>query len=213
MTPGQLARKVLGPLFPVAGRAYRSFGVDLAKVARTMPRLPENAHLLDIGGGDGDLLNYILELNPTARVTMIDLATGIGAWVRPELRERVQVFPETSIAGYAKLGRPAPDAILLSDVVHHVPVGARDEFFRDLAGLFRGTAPLLIIKEVAPGTFRARILYWMDRYISGDKNVRFLTPYELEQLVRASLAVRQVERTDLMQQNPPNYALVFSIQS
>jgi len=212
MTPGQVARKVLGPLFPMAGRAYRSFGVDLAKVARSIPRLPENAHLLDIGGGDGDLLNYILELNPTARVTMIDLAAGIGAWVRPELREHVEVLPQTSIADYVKLGRPAPDAILLSDVVHHVPVDARDEFFRDLAGLFRSNPPILIVKEVAPGSIRAKILFWMDRYVSGDRNVRFLSPDELEQLVGKSLSVGGVESTDLLQHNPPNYALVFSIE-
>jgi cyclopropane fatty-acyl-phospholipid synthase-like methyltransferase len=211
MTPGQLARKLLGPLFPIVGRRYRSFGVDLQKVSECLPWLPESAHLLDIGGGDGDLLNFILERNPTARVTMIDIASGIGAWVKPELKERVTILDATSIRDYARMGQPTPTAVLLSDVVHHVPERDRDAFFNDLATLLGSQQSDLIIKEVTPGSFRARVLYWMDRYISGDKNVEFLTPYELEQLVRRNLQVQDVHKTTLLDDNPPNYALVFSL--
>ena len=70
----------------------------------------------------------------------------------------------------------------------------------------------IVVKEVAPGSVRARLLFWMDRYISGDKNVRFLNPYELEQLVRRALPVQEVQTTNLLVENPPNYALVFSMQ-
>jgi hypothetical protein len=51
MTLGQLARGMLGPLFPAVGRAYRSLFVSLDAVAETFPDLSPAAHVLDIGRG------------------------------------------------------------------------------------------------------------------------------------------------------------------
>ena len=123
----------------------------------------------------------------------------------------------------ADLDRPVLGDFLIDNVhlplvqLGHQPVidvllrHAADEFLADLAALLQNQTSDLIIKEVAPGSLRAQVLYWMDRYISGDKNVQFLTPYELEHLVRSSLPVREVRKTDLLDTNPPNYALVFSM--
>jgi len=210
MTPGKIARRILGPLFPAVGRVYRRFGVDLNSVAEAIPPIPEGATVLDIGGGDGDLLNLVLPRSPGVRVTMIDLSSSIGAWLAPELRSRVEILPATSVRDFSEMGRQAPDVILLSDVVHHVPAGARREFFDDIARLVRGGRTRLVIKDVEPGGLCSKMLYLMDRYISGDKDVQFLSREEMQQLVRESMPVDAVEETGLLLKNPPNYALVFS---
>ncbi len=212
MTPGQFARKLLGPLFPAVGRVYRRFGVDLDAVAAVIPALPPGSRILDIGGGDGDLLNLVLPRNPGVSVTMIDLSPTIGAWLAPELRQRVEIMPSTSVRQFSEKGQPAPDLILLSDVVHHVPVGARTEFMADISRLVSGGAARLVIKDVEPGGLRSKLLYLMDRHISGDKNVEFLSRREMTRLVEDNMPVASVVETALLGRNPPNYALVFTFR-
>ena len=61
MTIGKLARKLLGnKIFSIIARYYRAIFVDLEKVCRSFPEIEDNAHILDVGGGDGELINILL---------------------------------------------------------------------------------------------------------------------------------------------------------
>jgi hypothetical protein len=197
--------------FPVAGRIYRRLAVDLELVARGFPRLADGAVILDVGGGDGEALNHVLRLNPGARATMIDLASRLGDSLAPELRGRVEVLPETSVAEYARLGRPAPDMIILSDVVHHVPAAEREGLLAGIRDLLGGAATRLVIKDVEPGSGRAKLLYLADRYVSGDANVSFIPRTAMRELVLRVFPGASWQETDLFARNPPNYCLVFTI--
>ena len=61
MTPGQMVRRILGPrLFPIVGDFYRSLFVNLEKVVDSFPAIPAGGHVLEVGGGHGQLLNHVL---------------------------------------------------------------------------------------------------------------------------------------------------------
>ncbi len=213
MKLGSLARKLLGErFFPRAGRAYRSVFVDLRKVIATLPALPDGCHILDIGGGDGDVINLLLARFASARVTMIDLATNIGGSLSTTVADRVRVLPGLSLAAYAQQDAgPRPGAVIISDVIHHIPPAARPAFFGDLRN-FVGDAPVkLIVKDVEPGHPLAWLGYMSDRLISGDPNVSLVSREEVSRLVRATFPKAAVRETALHQVNPPNYSLVFDL--
>lgn len=177
-------------------------------MAACFPPLPPDAEVLDIGGGDGELLGRILALNPGTRAMMIDLAPRIGGALRPEIRERVTLLPGTSLADYRVLGRPAPVAIFLSDVLHHVPELGRPRVLEEVRALVGERTVRLVVKEFAPGGLRSRLGWLADRYVSGDRDVRFLAPEELRALVAEAFPGWEIEETPLRSLDPPNYCLV-----
>jgi 2-polyprenyl-3-methyl-5-hydroxy-6-metoxy-1,4-benzoquinol methylase len=212
VSPGQLARRLLGPrLFPRVGRAYRALFVDMAEVVACFPPLPPAARVLDIGGGDGELLNVLLARHPGARATLIDVRADAGAGLAPALRPRVEVWPATDLAQYRTRAGAAPlDLVVLSDVVHHVPAAAQPAFLDQLAALLAAQpAAALVIKDVRRGGWRSWLCALSDRYVSGDRQARFLVEDELEALVQARIPFLTARRTALHRRNPPNYCLVF----
>ncbi len=209
MSIGALARKALGPAFPVAGRAYRRIFVDVRKVAAVVPVLPVGGLLLDVGGGDGDVLNHLLDRQPSLRVVALDLASSVGTWVRPELQHRVERRPATSVRDYIGAGGPAVDMVLLSDVFHHVPIEHREQLVRDVLESFRGKPPILVVKDIVPAGLRSWLAFWADRNISGDRGVSAISPAELNTLVTSVRQDLQMESTPLLEMDAPNYCVVF----
>jgi 2-polyprenyl-6-hydroxyphenyl methylase/3-demethylubiquinone-9 3-methyltransferase len=75
------------------------------------------------------------------------------------------------------------DAIIIADVLHHVPPAIRPALLADVSALLADDGVLLVKESVvvsSPG-------YWMgkfsDRYITGDRNVSFLREDDLHQLI------------------------------
>src|SRR5512133_2396508 len=133
MSLGQLARQILGNRwFPVVGSWYRAVFVNLERVVDCLPPLPPGAHVLDIGGGDGAMINILLARNPACDVTMLDAGARLGSFLRPEFRGRVHLHPSTSLKAYAESATESPDLVIIGDVIHHVPVDERRGFFADL---------------------------------------------------------------------------------
>jgi 2-polyprenyl-3-methyl-5-hydroxy-6-metoxy-1,4-benzoquinol methylase len=166
--------------------------------------------LLDVGGGDGAPLNYLLELRADVRVTTIDIAPEVGQWLDPKHAARVVRMPRTDIGRYLASGQPHPDVLLLSDVMHHIPASEREVFLASLSELLRLSPDVrIIVKDVEPGFARSLLGYWADKYITGDKAVRPIAQEELISLVQNSIGPMRYEATDLFAVDKPNYALVF----
>lgn len=212
MPLGATARRLLGPrYFRVVGRWYRAIFVDLAKVAVALAEvLPAESHVLDVGGGDGELLNHLLALRRDLRITTLDPAPVVGQWIEERFAKRVLCLPATSLADYIDAGRPEPDAVLLTDVMHHIPTRARPDFLRSMAKLLERAPSLrIIIKDVEPGYWRALLGYCSDRYVTGDRDVSLISRSELAGLLQQTLGhVRRVD-TRLFDTDPPNYAIAF----
>ena len=215
MTIGSATRGILGKrLFARVGKAYRSVFVNLEKVALAIePHVPKNGYVIDIGGGDGEPLNYLMAKRSDIHVDMIDLSANLGGMLKPEFLGRIKTYPCTSIAEFSKMGRPAPDCVIISDVIHHVPAADRRAFFDDLKTLIGATPVRLIIKDVEPGSLRSALGYFADRFISGDKNVSLISQTALIALVTEGLPGMACTTTPLMEWDSPNYALVFTQES
>ncbi len=200
----------MGPAFPIAGNAYRRVFVDVRKVAAAIPELGADAVLLDVGGGDGAVLNPLLDRQPTLRVVAVDLAEDIGGMLRPDLAGRVTLHPATSVAQLVA-AEPGPyTAALLSDVLHHVPPAAREELLADVLGAFGDGPRTLIVKELVPSGARSALAFWADRNISGDKGVQAVSPAALVDLVHRVWPEAAVTTTTLADRDFPNYMLVFT---
>jgi hypothetical protein len=209
---GRSIRRLLGPrLARRVGRWYRSVYVDLAKEAAALSEaIPRDAHLLDIGGGDGEPLNHLLNLRPDLRVTTIDPGQSVGHWIEERFDQQVKRMPRTNLAEYLDRGNAIPDAILLADVMHHIPRAAREHFLGSVAMLLERMPNLrIVVKDVEPGSWRAILGYWSDLCITGDPDVNPISRQELAQLFRESLGPLHREDTNLFEVDRPNYAVTF----
>jgi hypothetical protein len=212
MALGAAIRRLLGArLARYAGRCYRSIYVDLAKEAAALDAaLPRNAHVLDVGGGDGEPLNHLLNRRTDLRITTIDPGPVVGQWIEECFDERVTRLPGTSLTEYLAGGWADPDAILIADVLHHIPKTARTNFM-DSVGLLLQRVPHLriIVKDVEPGHWRALLGYWSDRYITGDLDVNPISRQDLALLFQEALGPLRHEDTNLFESDEPNYVVTF----
>ena len=212
MALGAAIRQLLGArLARHVGRWYRSIYVDLAKEAAALAAaIPRDAHLLDIGGGDGEPLNHLLSQRPDLRITTIDPGPVVGHWIEARFEERVTRLPGTSLPEYLAGGRPDPDAILIADVLHHIPETARGNFLSSVGVLLARVPHLrIIVKDVEPGSWRALLGYWSDRYITGDPDVKPISRQDLARLFQEALGPLRREDTNLFEADGPNYAVSF----
>jgi hypothetical protein len=212
MKPGKLIRGLLGArLARRAGRWYRTIFVDLAKEAAALAAaIPYDAHLLDIGGGDGEHLNYLMALRPDLRITTLDPKPAVGEWIEARFAPRVTRLAGTSLAKYLGLGSANPDAILIADVLHHIPRASRETFLDSVRVLLERVPHLrIIVKDVEPGFWRARLGLWSDRYITGDLDASLISRENLVRLFDERLGPMRREDTNLFETDQPNYAITF----
>lgn len=217
MSIGRVARSLLGErLFHLVARLYvRCFGNYKKIAAVIVAAIPPGAQVLDIGGGDGAPLNLLLAERPDVRVIMIDIAREIGGAVSGLLRSQVETLPQTSVAEYNKRRADRLGAILVLDVMHHIPSRARASFLQDLRALLLERAPPVpvIFKDIEPdGSLAARLNYLADRFISNDRNTTPIGRVELAGLLRAQFGhTASIKDTGLYAIEAPHYALIATM--
>jgi 2-polyprenyl-3-methyl-5-hydroxy-6-metoxy-1,4-benzoquinol methylase len=198
MSIGAIVRKLAGPLEEPLCRAYRRIFVDAdAVMAQVAKAIPHGAHVVDIGGGDGVMLDALLRHRLDLTATMTDIRPDIGASLSEGVRHRVTILRDTPAAKCAARG----DAVILADVLHHVPPVQRAGLIREAMALAK-PGGILIVKEFEPRGFVAWLGYMADKYISGDRGVQFIGADELQRLVGSS-------GTHIVSGAHPNYALAF----
>lgn len=193
------------------GALYRAVFADMEEEALVLAEIvPPNAHVLDIGGGDGVPLNGLLGKRPDVTAVSIDPAPIVGQWIESRHADRVTCLPRTTLDAYLASGRPRPDVALLCDVMHHIPDGARPGFVASMARLAEAVPHLkLIVKDVEPGFPRAVLGYWADLYITGDKTVQPIGRSAMRALLGGALPEFRCTETRLFERDSPNYALLF----
>jgi len=212
MALGPFIRRFLGPrLARRAGEYYRGIYVDLAKVAAALAAvIPRDAHLLDVGGGDGQPLNHLLSVRPDLTITTLDPAPVVGQWINPRYDRQVKRLPRTSLAEFVACPHAQPDVILIADVMHHIPKSARRNFLNSVGVLLDRVPSLrVIVKDVEPGHWRALLGFWSDRYVTVDRNVSLISRDEVTRLFEEALGPLHREDTDLFKNDLPNYAIVL----
>ncbi|MCU1603551.1 MAG: Methyltransferase protein [Modestobacter sp.] len=178
---GYAVRSRLGRYEPAVSEAYRAAFIDLGDLATTIATLaPQASRVAEIGCGDGSMASALVSRMPHIDYTGIDLAPTPGrlfAGDRSRARFRTQASADlvaTDAGGF--------DVVLVVDVVHHVPDGLRLALLTDAARLVR-PGGLLVFKDWELGRGPAHLLaYVSDRYVSGDRTVRFMPLDELHDL-------------------------------
>lgn len=214
MKIGPAIRKFMPARFErKAAAAYRRVFVDLRKVAIGVARaLPGNAQLLDIGGGDGELINLLLTARPDVRVTMVDIAGSVGKFLDPAHRGRVRLMPSTSIETHLGQLDALYDAALVSDVMHHLPGEYRAQFLRSLRNALSPEGSILV-KDIEPGHPISWLSLVCDKYVSGDRDVVLISLAELVALAEIELApLAAAKEVGLHKINAPNYLVRLELQ-
>ena len=214
MKLGPAVRRMMTPSFErKAAEAYRSIFVDMRKVAMHMAlALPDGAHVLDIGGGDGELLNLLLAERADIRVAMVDVAQSVGKFVEPRHGARVQFFPQTTIQEHRASVGAIYDAAIVSDVVHHIPLLVRAEFISTVQSSLKKNG-VLLVKDVEPGHAIAWLSLFCDQYVSGDRGVELISVSTLQALAAGCLPAHTTSEVGLLAHDKPNYLVRFDFQA
>ncbi|MCX6164084.1 MAG: class I SAM-dependent methyltransferase [Ignavibacteriae bacterium] len=214
MSIGKAIRKILGKkLFLVVGKLYKAYFFNLKHFIETFPDIKPDSVFLDIGGGEGDPINYIMKKFPETNVIMLDIADEMGGFLDKKIKEKVKIYPNTSVKKYCEINQPKPNYILIMDVLHHISKVKRKEFFDDIKSLLNGNKCQIIIKDNEPGYFKTKLGYWADVYISGDKNTSLVSKDELINLMKSEFGNVKYYETNLFEINKPNYSFVFSVNN
>lgn len=212
MKIGPLLRAWMPPsLERTAANAYRAIFVDLDRVAAKLAEvLPREANVLDIGGGDGELLNRLFALRPDVRVTMVDVAVSVGRFLDPDSQTRTTLIPATTIQAHLGSLQHKYDAAIVVDVMHHVALDQREDFVCAVSQALRPDA-LLLVKDVEPGHFRATLGFLCDKYISGDRGVVLISSAQVVAIADRLLPGSAPIEVGLFDIDRPNYLVRIQV--
>jgi len=178
---GPAVRRMLGPIEAPISSAYRSMFINVGDLGKAMTAVPFGSRVLEVGVGDGMIASQIIGRRPDATVLGIDLAENPGSLFEGD-SERVE-FRSISTSELLSEDPGTFDAIIIADVLHHVPPAIRPALLSDVSSLLADDGVLLVKETVvvkSPG-------YWMgrfsDRWITGDRNVSFLREEQLDKLI------------------------------
>lgn len=181
MRIGPAVRRMLGPIEAPISSAYRSMFINVGDLGKAMAAVPFGPRVLEVGVGDGMIASQLTTRRLDVTVLGIDLAENPGSLFEGDAT-RAQFRTVSTSDLLAE--KPEPfDAIVIADVLHHVPPAIRPALLSDVSALLADDGVLLVKETVvvsSPG-------YWMgkfsDRYITGDRNVSFLREDDLHQLI------------------------------
>jgi 2-polyprenyl-6-hydroxyphenyl methylase/3-demethylubiquinone-9 3-methyltransferase len=178
---GASVRRAFGPWERQVASAYRGIYLDLGDLEQVLAgQVPQAARILEVGGGEGAVTELLARTYREASILSIDITPRIGRLYAGR-EDRVE-FRHASVGEVAHEQPRAFDLVVVTDVLHHVPQGMRENF---LGEVYRCVAPggQLVIKEWARSPTP---IHWLchasDRWLTGDR-VAFLTPDELRDLV------------------------------
>ena len=172
---------MLGPVEAPISSAYRSMFINVGQLGDVMAAVSFGPRVLEVGVGDGVIATQITTRRPDATVLGIDLAQNPGSLFEGDpTRAQFRTISTSELLAE----KPKPfDAIVIADVLHHVPPAIRPALLSDVSALLADNGVLLVKETVvvpSPG-------YWMgkfsDLYITGDRNVSYLREDHLHQLI------------------------------
>jgi 2-polyprenyl-3-methyl-5-hydroxy-6-metoxy-1,4-benzoquinol methylase len=179
MRVGPLIRSLFGPFERQISDAYRSIYIDIDAFAELI-RLwqPQANNILEVGCGEGAVTQRLSAAFSAATITAIDITPRVGRLYRGPL-ERVR-FAQCTVQEIAAAESGCYDLVVLSDVLHHVPLELRQGI---LDAIRKVLAPqgALIFKDwqrnFAPIHW---LCYASDRWLTGDR-ISYLTREEMRQ--------------------------------
>lgn len=175
---------MFGPYERQITEAYRSIYIDIdAFVELTRQWKPNATRILEVGCGEGAVTQRLNAAYPDAKITAIDITPRVG---RLYLGAPGAVrFVCCSVQEIVAAESGQYDLVVLSDVMHHVPVESRQGL---LDAVRTGLAPngTFVFKDWRRNHTPIHWLcYASDRWLTGDR-ISYMTREEMrERLARA----------------------------
>ena len=178
MALGALVRRVLGArIGRRAGEHYRAIYVDLGKVAEALATvIPRDAHLLDVGGGDGQPINHLLSDARRLNRDHIGSCTLRRSMDRMHAIEgQVKRMPRTSLAQFVRACQRVTR--------RNFNCGRNASHSKVRAPQISRSVGVLLESITGPTNYRERrrtrslaclLGFWSDRYVTGDRNVSLI---------------------------------------
>jgi SAM-dependent methyltransferase len=187
MSLGPFIRRLFGPYERGVGEAYRSLYIDIDAFVALMRRWnPSPTRILEVGCGEGSVTERLRSGYPEVAITAIDITPRLGRLYTGS-RARVR-FIRCTAQEIAATDREQYDLVVLSDVMHHVPVESR----QGLIDAVRATlAPqgTLIFKDWERNS---SLIHWMsyasDRWLTGDR-ISYMNRNEMRELLARSFGL------------------------
>jgi SAM-dependent methyltransferase len=182
MPLGPTVRRLLGPrLERMAADRYRRMFVDLDQLAASIAALGPFSTVVEVGCGDGSLMTRLMAvLGDDVSGLGIDIAAHPGRAYAGPARVR---FKQTEVADVVASGERF-DLVVVSDVLHHVPVADREAFLDSCRQLLMPRGTIVVKEWVRRPNVAHLAAYGSDRFVSGDRGVSFYSEAELRQAFR-----------------------------
>jgi 2-polyprenyl-6-hydroxyphenyl methylase/3-demethylubiquinone-9 3-methyltransferase len=170
---------LFGPYERQISKAYRSIYIDIDAFVELMVQWKPTANkILEVGCGEGAVTERLNASYPDAKITAIDITPRIGRLYRG-LPGNVR-FIQSGVQEIAEKESGQYDLVVLSDVLHHVPLDSR----QGLLDAIRSTlAPngTFVFKDwqrnLAPIHW---LCYASDRWLTGDR-ISYMTRDEMRE--------------------------------
>ena len=199
-----------GFLFRLLAPTYRRFFMSIKLFVRlTIPKQFDGS-LLDLGGGDGEILNYLLKQRNPRNVYFVDPTPNSGSMITDlKVVKHVGQYLHEVI----EIQDLRFDLIILGDVLHRVEPHLRKTLLSDAIGRL-STQGSLLIKEVEVKGIKSKLTYLADVYISKDPVVSFVSKTTLMGLIHEinpKLNITTHYRYNKW--DHPNYAISISLRT
>jgi 2-polyprenyl-6-hydroxyphenyl methylase/3-demethylubiquinone-9 3-methyltransferase len=186
LTPsiGQLVRGMFGPYERPISDAYRAIFLDIGDFVSQIQRWrPDASRILEVGCGEGALIERLRVSYPDADITGIDLTPRLGRLYGGP-RERVR-FIQCPVEDIAAAEPGQYDLVALCDVLHHVPEAVRQSLLDAIRATLAPGGVLVFKDWERTGTLIHWLCYASDRWITGDR-VAYMTRDEMRTRLSAS---------------------------
>ena len=184
MKPGPFIRKLFGPYENRISAAYRSIYLDMDAFVELMHQWkPMASEILEVGCGEGAVTERLRITYPNSKITAIDITPRIGRLYRGSRRD--VEFIQSDVREIAKKKPEHYDFVVLSDVLHHVPIEFRRELLDAIRTLLAPKGSFIFKdwqRNHAPIHW---LCYASDRFLTGDR-INYMTRQEMRGLLEVS---------------------------
>jgi 2-polyprenyl-3-methyl-5-hydroxy-6-metoxy-1,4-benzoquinol methylase len=186
---GTRIRHALGPLEAPISAAYRGFFFDVTAFADRFAQGLTPRSVLEIGCGEGAVLEQLAQRFPNARLRGIDPSPHSGRAVRGH--DRIACTRQEARELVAE--GTQYDVVLLCDVLHHVDVPARDALLRDAWALVAPAGALVVKEWVRRWSVRHVLSHVLENYLTGSP-ATYLDEAELRARLSRACGTDSLER-------------------